>query len=100
MASNTELIKIIKDVATAQNYEITGSDKEFDVCIERWNAVSFLIRENGSGYLEVHQWEPIPGIKSHGQYGRAVYSLRSVSDVIQFCSIMISSSAIRAKRKE
>lgn len=99
MVSNDELIKIIKKVAEEQKYKVNEGNKKFQVYLAGWHTVAFEIKENSAGYLQAHQWEP-DNEQDYGRYGRAVYSLRSVSDVIQFCSIMISSSAIRARRKD
>lgn len=91
------LVKLIKSVADEQEYRITGSDSCFQVYIDRYNAVAFEIRENNSGYLQVHQWEG-GDTESSGRYGRGVYSLRNYCDAVQFCNIMITSSAVRARR--
>lgn len=96
--SNQHLIDIIKAVAEEQEYEITGGDKKFRVFIDRYNAVSFELWDNSQGYIQVHQWEGGEDEES-GKYGRAVYSLRNVSDVVMFCNIMISSAEIRARRR-
>ncbi|MDO8698012.1 MAG: hypothetical protein Q7J74_12965 [Pseudomonas sp.] len=96
--SNQHLIDIIKAAAEEHEYEIVGSDKKFSIFIDRYNAVAFEIWDNTAGYIQVHQWEGGDD-ESSGQYGRAVYSLRSVSDVVKFCNIMIASSEIRARRR-
>ena len=91
----TDLLwKIIRGVADEQGYELEGSE----LYIDKYNAVAFAIYENDSGYLQVHQWEYVND-EGKGRYGRAVYSLRDVSDVVQFCNVLISSSNIRAKRR-
>lgn len=91
-----KLVEIIKKVATEQNYEIKGGNKKFQIYIDKYNAVAFEILANSdSEYIQVHQWEESDGT---GEYGRAVYSLRSYSDTIHFCGIMIASAAIRARR--
>ena len=54
-------------------------------------------RRMGSNYIEVSQWEGEN--EESGGYGRGVYSLRSYSDVVQFCNILLSSSNIRARRR-
>ena len=93
MFSNSDLIKIIKEVALEQTYQVVDEGNSKFIYLANWHGVAFEIKENSSGYLQVHQWE------ENEKYGRAVYSLRSVSDVIHFCSILISSSNIRAKRQ-
>lgn len=95
-----KLVEIIKNVAEEQGYETTSGDKKFEAFIDNYNAVAFEVWANtSSGYIQVHQWEPA-GNEDGGQYGRGVYSLRSYSDVIHFCSIMISSAAVRARRRD
>jgi hypothetical protein len=96
----TKLIEIIKEVANEQGYEITDGARKFEVYIDSDNAVSFEVWANSSsGYIQVHQWEVGDTEESTGKYGRGVYSLRSYSDVVHFCSIMMSSAAIRARRR-
>ncbi len=92
--NNEYLLNIIKGVAKEQDYLVEGDE----IYIDRYNSVAFSIHENDSEYIQVHQWEYTDD-NGGGRYGRAVYSLRNISDVIQFCSIMIASANIRAKRK-
>lgn len=99
MVNNSTFKKIIKMVAKEQNYNVNEENTKIQIYLDGWHTVAFEIRENSTGYLQVHPWESVDE-NDDGRYGRAVYSLRSVSDVIQFCSIIISSSNIRAKRKE
>jgi hypothetical protein len=94
-----QLVAIIKAVAVEQGYEITDGERKFEVYIDRYNAVAFEVWANStSGYIQVHQWEGGNSVTT-GKYGRAVYSLRNFSDVIHFCSVMMSSAAIRAGKK-
>ena len=66
--------------------------------IDNYNAVAFRIFANSSsGYIQVHQWESGES-DSDGKYGRGVYSLRNYSDVAHFCSILVASAYIRARR--
>ena len=93
------LVEIIKKVATEQGYEITNGEKKFQVYIDKYNAVAFEIWANSSSnYIQVHQWE-VGETEDSGKYGRGVYSLRSYSDVINFCQIMMASASIRARRR-
>ncbi len=94
-----KLIEIIKEVAREQGYEMTNGDRKFQVYIDKYHAVAFEVWANASsGYIQIHQWEG-GETESAGNYGRGVYSLRSYSDVVQFCNIMMSSAAIRARRR-
>lgn len=95
---NVNLVTLIKKIAEEQGYEIEGSDKQFYISIEHWNAVAYKITENSVGYLQVHQWEE-DSEDENGCYGRAVYSLRTVTDVVQFCNVLLASASIRAKRQ-
>jgi hypothetical protein len=93
-----KLVEIIKEVANEQGYEMTDGDKKFQVYIDKYNAVAFEVWANSSsGYIQIHQWEG-GDTETSGKYGRAVYSLRSYSDVVQFCGVMMSSATIRARR--
>lgn len=93
-----KLIEIIKKVAEEQGYEVVGGDRKFQVYIDKYNAVAFELWVNSSDYIQVHQWEG-GETENNGKYGRGVYSLRNYSDVIHFCSIMMSSAEIRARRR-
>ncbi len=94
-----KLVEIIKQVANEQGYEITNGDRKFQVYIDKYNAVAFEVWANSSsGYIQVHQWEA-GDTEGTGKYGRGVYSLRNYSDVVHFCNIMMSSAAIRARRR-
>lgn len=89
-----EIVKLIKSVAAEQQYDYTSGDYKFEVYLDKHNAVAFEIWANSSsGYIQVHQWEEGPG-----KYGRGVYSIRSYSDAVQFCNLMIASAALRARR--
>ena len=93
-----KLIEIIREVAIEQEYQMTDGDKKFQVYIDKYNAVAFEVWANSSsGYIQIHQWEN-DDTENTGKYGRAIYSLRNYSDVVQFCGVMMSSAAIRARR--
>lgn len=93
-----EVVKLIKDVAAEQNYDCTSGNSKFQVYFDKHNAVAFEIWANASTkYIQVHQWEEGDD-SSPGKYGRGVYSIRSYSDAVQFCNIMIASAALRARR--
>jgi len=99
MTDQEKWVEIIQNVAREQSYTIENSDNlKFQVFIERWNAVAFQVWNNtSSGYIEVSQWEG--NSEGEASYGRGVYSLRSFSDVIHFCNVLISSASVRARRK-
>jgi hypothetical protein len=89
---------IIKKVALENKYIVGDGTKLFIVQYDdKWNAVDFRILENADGYLEVHQYEE-KREEEPERYGRAVYSLRTISDVILFCELLINSVTIRARR--
>ncbi|WP_457744931.1 hypothetical protein [Sulfurimonas sp.] len=90
-----EGIKIIKEVAKENNFELTSGEKYFEVFKDKHHSVSFRVKLNDVNYLQVHQWEED---KNGGNYGRCIYSLRNINDIMKFCSLMIISSDIRAGR--
>jgi len=100
MTEQEKWVEIIQAVASEQNFEIENPEnRKFYIHIDRWNAVDYQVWNNtSSGYIEVAQWEG--NSEENATYGRGVYSIRSYSDVIHFCSILISSAAIRARRKK
>lgn len=93
-----EIVSLIKEVAAEQNYAVTNGDMKFQVYLDNHNAVAFEVWANSSsGYVQVHQWEEGDD-SSSGKYGRGVYSIRSYSDAVQFCNILIASANLRARR--
>lgn len=91
-----KLKEIIKESAKENNYHIDGGETTFQIYKDQYHSVAFKIIENNAGYLQVHQWEETDD--EDGDYGRAIYSLRNLSDVVEFCNIMISSVKIMARR--
>ena len=91
----------IKQVATEQNFEIKGESNKTtcSIYIDKWHAVAYNLKINGMGYIQAHQWE-CDKDGTNGRYGRAVYSIRSDSDCVQFCSVLIASFSIRAGREQ
>ena len=87
-------IEQIKLVGSEQGYDMTEGTRSFEIFIDNYHAVAFKVVANAtSGYIQVHQWEG-----ANGEYGRGVYSLRSYSDVVNFCNILVASANIRARR--
>ena len=94
---NKSLIKLIKSVAEEQSYMVDDGDKKFSIDFDQWHSVAYEVSENSSGYIQANQWE-YNYEADKWVLGRAVYSMRSPSDVIKFCSILINSRDIKAKR--
>jgi hypothetical protein len=100
MKSETmEWLSFIAKVAHEQDFEIRGKGANKRLYIDKHHAVAFELKTNRVGFLQAHQWETDATGASEGRYGRAVYSIRSYSDVAQFCSILLASSNLRAKRR-
>jgi hypothetical protein len=99
MTEQEEWVNIIQKTALENDYDIENPEnKKFYIYIERWNAVAYQVWNNkSSGYIEVAQWEG--SSEEESTYGRGVYSIRSYTDAIHFCNILISSSTIRARRR-
>jgi hypothetical protein len=91
---------IIVKVAQEQTFEVVGADNKTvcEIYIDKWHAVAFQLRVNRVGYINAFQWECDDKGKNP-KYGRSVYSIRSYTDCIHFCSILMASSSIRSKRK-
>jgi hypothetical protein len=87
-------LRVIKAIAKELGYEVTAGARDFEITSSLWHSVAFRIFVQ-QGYIAVSPWED----KGSGSYGRAIYSLRSMEDVMQFCQILICSSSIRAKRR-
>ena len=95
-----EWLEFIEKVAHEQDFEIEGSGTSRRLYIDRYHAVAFELKINRVGYLQAQQWESGSSEEHEGKYGRAVYSIRSYSDVAQFCAILLASSSLRAKRRD
>ena len=91
----------IKAVANEQKFEVVGGKNKTtcSIYIDKWHAVAYNLKINGMGYIQAHQWE-CDKDGANGRYGRAVYSIRSYSDSVQFCSVLIASASIRAGRDQ
>lgn len=96
----TDWIAFIKEVAQENDFQVIGGTSTFEITKDNWHSVAFRVAPNSSGYLEVSQWEQGDEDNENGTYGRAVYSLRSSTDVAQFCGVVVSSGLIRAKRQD
>jgi len=92
-------LSIIKTVAKEQNFEVAGADNKTtcEVYIDKWHAVAFQLKVNRVGYINASQWE-CDDKGENSKYGRSVYSIRSYTDCIHFCSILMASSSIRSNR--
>jgi len=88
MASET-WVQLIKKVGEEQGFEVEGGDRVFTISIDRWHGVSYQLKVNTSGYVQVHQWEA--GEDNEGIWGRAVHSIRNFSGAVMFCQILINS---------
>ena len=99
MTDQEKWVEIIQQVAEENSYTIEKPEnRKFYIYIDRWNAVAYQVWNNtSSGYIEVSQWEG--SSEEMSSYGRGVYSIRSYTDVIDFCSILVSSASIRARRR-
>ena len=95
-----EWLSLIEKVAKEQDFEIRGKGDNKEIYIDKHHAVAFELKINRVGFLQAHQWESAPSEDTEGRYGRAVYSIRSYSDVVQFCLILLASSNLRAKRRD
>lgn len=99
MTKQEKWVEIIQKIATENEYEVENPENQkFYIYIDRWNAVAYQVWNNkSSGYIEVAQWEG--NSEEESTYGRGVYSIRSYTDAINFCNILISSTSIRARRR-
>jgi len=89
----------VREFAKENEFEVTKGRKQFEIWDDRFHAAAFKVKINNAGYIEVHQWEGSPRSR-RARWGRAVYSTRSVSDVVNFCNIILASRSLRAKRRE
>lgn len=90
---------VIKEVSEECGYNVSGGSKTFTIELPTLHSVGFKISENESSYLHVHQLQKINGGLIL-DWSCAVYSLRCYSDVVRFCTIVINSSEMYAKRKD
>ena len=102
MASPAKLrnwLRFVKQVGKEQGFEIDGGDTVVEIFIAKRHGAAFRLQINSGGYLQAQQWE-CNSKGQNGKYGRAIYSIRSNSDVAQFCAVLIASSSLRARRRE
>jgi hypothetical protein len=93
----TRWMDFIGKVAADHNWQIDRAKTRMRIFDQNHHATAFLVKANRVGYLQVHAWET-----SHPKkdlYGRAIYSIRSETDVVVFCNILIASNSIRAMRR-
>jgi hypothetical protein len=87
---------IIKNFAEEVGYSIEEiGENSMQVHLDKFHAVDFEVKANSSGYIQCKEWD-----ENREEYNRAIYSIRSVSDVVRFCIILENSEIIRAKRLE
>lgn len=87
----------IEQVAIGQDWQVTRTKLQLRIFDDNHHATAFQVKLNRVGYLQIHAWETShPKVDS---YGRAIYSLRTESDVVMFCNILMASTAIRAMRR-
>jgi hypothetical protein len=80
-------------------YNVEKNGSSLSIYVDARHAAAFHIKLNSANYLQVHQWEDAAN-DGEGDYGRAVYSLRSYSDVVEFCNVLMASARLRARRPE
>lgn len=88
-------ISMIKQVAIESNYVVGDEELHFEITKDNWHSVAYMI--NTHQYIQVRQWEATDD-EGNGEYGRSVYSIRSIPDAVLFCQILVASEAIRARR--
>lgn len=89
-------LDLIKTVGKENGYVIDSeSSNHFEIYKDKWHGSAYWVQINSSGYIGVNPWE-----SKKESYDRALYSLRSMSDVVHFCSILIQSEELRAKRRD
>jgi hypothetical protein len=90
-------LELIENIAKEHNYHMEQIESNFwEAYIDRDHGIAYGISCNQSGYINIRHWEGKQ--YGDGQYGRSIYSLRTIKDVVKFCNIMVSSEEIRAKR--
>lgn len=92
-------MQFVVDVAREQGYIVEDYGSAYTFYVKAHHAAYFHVKINSSKYLQVHQFEA-EADKGEGDYGRAVYSLRSYSDVAEFCNVLMSSARLRARRAD
>jgi hypothetical protein len=96
-AKQAQWMDFIEQVAAEQDWEVGRSKLQMRIFDGNHHATAFQVKVNRVGYLQVHAWET--SHPKEDKYGRAIYSLRTESDVVMFCNILMASTAIRAKRR-
>lgn len=88
---------VIREVAKEQDYQVEETTTSLTIYVDHYHAAAFQVKLSSAEYLQVHQWEcDAEGRES--RYGRAVYSIRSYTDAVEFCSVLLASARLRARR--
>lgn len=94
-----QVFDFIESVAEDCGYSCYRWSTLLEIDHSAWHSVAYKIKKNSSGYLQVHPWENMDDNGNY-EYGRAIYSLRTMSDVAKFCALLVQSNEMRAKKKE
>lgn len=85
---------IIRHFAEEVGYSVEKlNDTSYQLHLNKFHGVDFDVTANSSGYIQCKQWD-----ENREEYNRAVYSIRSIPDVVRFCLILENSEKLRAKR--
>ncbi|UTV30809.1 hypothetical protein [Photobacterium atrarenae] len=90
--------ELIAEIGREQGYHVYEDNTQLQIYFERdKHGVAFKIvdstheRARQENWLQVHQWEC-------DDFGAALHSLRSLSDVVAFCQTLVTFSQIKARR--
>ena len=92
---SSNFVVLIKEVAKENKFIVKGQDTNFEIYKDLAYSMAFRLFKNNQGYLQAHVWE---GEEKDGEYGYASYSIRSATDAVNFCQILLLGDSIRAKR--
>lgn len=84
-------IETIKEVAKENHFKITEGVSSFEIKKNMVHPESFKVQKKNDDLL-IYQFE-------HEDYGKnCIYSLRTLSDIVKFCNLLIASTDIRGGR--
>ena len=86
-------IKIIKNVAQENEYQLTDGEFSFEIFKSTLRPKYLKIKKKDDDLL-IYQWED----EKDDFSTNSVYSLRTLNDVIKFCNILSISTEIRSGR--
>ncbi len=91
----------------AVGLKVTLTPDKIEVDSSNWHTAAWLLKfQPTNGYWSVYPWNEFPfdyvGVNSSdgGEWGRAICSIRNMTQVVKFCDSVVTLYELRARRKD